>query len=80
MTTHLTFEQWEQTYKPTRTLDTHGEDWETVKALGPHYVFTVRDSEGSSIVLTNGIGYIDRLEYWEVAVPWTDGEQITVSN
>ena len=76
----LSFEQWEQTHKPIRTLDTHGKDWETVQALDPHYVFTVRDSEGSKVVLTNGVGYVDRLEYWEVAVPWTDGELITVQD
>lgn len=76
----LSFEQWEQTYKPTRTLDTHGKDWETVQTLDRRYVFTVRDSEGSGIALTNGVGYVDRLEYYEVSVPWTDGEEITVSN
>ena len=80
MTTNLTFEQWEQTYAPIRTLDTHGKDWEIIQTLDPHYVFTVRDSEGTKVALTNGVGYIDRLEYWETANPWKDGEEITVSN
>jgi hypothetical protein len=76
----LTFEEWETIYKPMRTLDTHGTDWATVQTLDPRYVFTVRDAEGNSITLTNGIGYVDRLEYWECANPWNDGELITVQN
>jgi hypothetical protein len=77
MTTNLTFEEWETTYQPIRTLDTHS-DWETVESLDPHYVFTVRDAGGTRIALTNGVGFVDRLEYWQVANPWNDGEQITV--
>lgn len=76
----LTFDEWESTYKPIRTLDTHGEDWATVQALDPHHVFTVRDSDGNGIALTNGVGYVDRLEYWQTEIPWKDGEQITVQN
>lgn len=76
----LTYEQWETTYQPIRILDTHGSDWATVQNLDPHYVFTVRDSEGTSTTLTNGVGYVDRLEYWQVAKPWNDGEQITVTD
>lgn len=75
----LTFEQWEETYQPIRTLDTHGTDWATVQSLDPHYVFTVRDAEGHGVALTNGVGYVDRLEYWECANPWNEGEQITVN-
>lgn len=78
MTTKLTFEQWEQMFQPIRTLDTHGKDWETVQTLDPRFIFTVRDTDGQGIALTNGVGYVDRLEYWECANPWNEGELITV--
>lgn len=77
---NLTFEEFEKRFQPIRTLDTHGKDWETVKTLDPHHVFTVRDADGHGIALTNGVGYVDRLEYWECAQPWNDGETITVQN
>jgi hypothetical protein len=76
----LTFDEWERIYEPVRILDTHGKDWATVQTLDPRHVFTVRDADGHGIALTNGIGYVDRLEYWEVAVPWNDGDEITVQN
>lgn len=76
----LTFEHWEETYKPIRTLETYGEDWETVKTLDPRYVFTVRDGEGTSVIVTNGIGWANRLEYIECMNPWDEGENILVTD
>lgn len=74
----ITFQEWEQTYQPIRILDTHGKDWETVKGLDPKFIFTVRDAESNGVTLTNGIGYVNRLEYWQCANPWNDGDMITV--
>lgn len=76
----ITFDKWEETYRPIRTLDTHGKDWETVQTLDPRFVFTVRDTDGHGVALSNGIGYVDRLEYWECANPWNEGELITVQD
>lgn len=76
----LTFEEWARTFKPLRTLDTHGKDWETVQSLNPYHVWTVRDAEGHGVTLTNGFGYVNRLEYWECANPWNEGQLITVQD
>lgn len=73
----LTFEEWEKTYQPIRNLDTYDSE---IDRINPLNLWTVRDAEGSRIVLTNGYGYVDRLEYVECAVPWNDGETFTVQD
>lgn len=65
-----TFDEFYEVYKPKETpnedllqYETYGEDLEEVKKANPKKVWTVLDSDGKDLILTNGVWYINRLFY-----------------
>jgi hypothetical protein len=81
---YLTYEEWadkydivEDEYGMHNAFDTH-DDWEYIKKLDPHTVWTFRDGDDGRGVITNGIGFVNRLEYYVSKKPWNEGEYIEV--
>ena len=81
----ITYQDWIDTYNIKKnehgeiiaTFDTHGQDWDYVKLLDPVNVWTFFDENGKGVI-TNGIGWINRLEYYTSETPWKEGEVIEV--
>ena len=68
-TTDNEFDYFIEIYKPIikngeiKQFETYGEDLEEVKKANPKNVWTVLDGEGRSLILTNGIWFINRMFY-----------------
>lgn len=78
--TNLTFEEWEDKYKPIGGisgnivfLETYGEDLKLVQETDPHYIWTWVDG-GDYSGYANGIHYVNRLNYIQCEVPWRDSD------
>jgi hypothetical protein len=72
----LTFEEWVDKYKPICDMDgspimyeTYGEDLEIIQKQEPEYVWTWTDG-GDYSVITNGISYVNRMNYYICTVPY----------
>ena len=82
---YLTYDEWLKKYdiKPNEygdpaNFETYGDDWDYIKSLDPKLVWTFRDDDDGRGVITNGIGFVNRLEYYVSKKPWNDGEFIEV--
>jgi hypothetical protein len=74
-TIDLTFDEWVDKYKPICDMDgspimyeTYGEDLEIIQKQDPEYIWTWTDG-GDYSVITNGISYVNRLNYYICTVP-----------
>lgn len=72
----LTFEEWVDKYKPICDMEgnpimyeTYGEDLEIIQKQEPEYVWTWTDG-GDYSVITNGISYVNRMNYYICTVPY----------
>jgi hypothetical protein len=72
----LTFEEWVDKYKPICDMDgspimyeTYGEDLDIIHKQDPDYVWTWTDG-GDYSVITNGISYVNRMNYYICTVPY----------
>lgn len=71
----LTYEQWEEQYGPFKAYDTYDE---RLKDIDPHYAWTFRSGDDQDVI-TNGFGWVNRLEYYVTAKPWKEDEDIIVT-
>lgn len=77
----MTYDEFHENYRPTDEFFSDG-----VKALKRatnqdyHYVWTVVDTEGRYTAVSNGLHWVNRLEYIITEVPWEDENEIWVSN
>lgn len=66
---NISFESFFEIYNPIekneviKQFETFGKDYERVKRENPKKVWTVLDGEGSNLILTNGIWFINRMFY-----------------
>lgn len=80
---YLTYDEWLEKYDIKSELDgspamfdTHS-DWDYISKLDPKLVWTYRDN-GEEGYINNGIGWVDRMEYYVANKPWHDGEYVEV--
>lgn len=72
----MTWDEWEDTYKPTTPLAYY--DLEEVPAdTHPYHLWTMINGEGRYANLVNGEHIIDRLGYFVTEVPWIDDVFVT---
>jgi len=76
----ITYSQFEDTYRPTDEFFSDYQD--ALESVGGQHtkVWTVRDGDGRYTIVTNGYGFVNRLEYMTTEVPWKDGDDIFVSH
>ena len=82
--TELTFDEWDDLYKPVAGiggdivyLETYGADLELVEETDPHYIWTWVDN-GEYSGYANGIHLVNRMGYVLCNVPWNEGDSIYV--
>lgn len=72
----LTWEEWVKQYQPSDIqYETYGDDWEHIKSLDEHHVWTLIDGDGKS-VLISGRAFINRLSYYVTEIPWTGDVEV----
>lgn len=89
----ITFEQWEETYKPIQNtvsnreeyngwmFETYDEDEQFVKETAqknPNVVWTVLTGTDEGDVLVQGFHYVNRLCYFITEIPFDDRDEIEV--
>lgn len=81
----ITYEQWDETYKVMdnhvkpineKMFETYDAEWEYVKTLDGHNVWTWVSGDGAEIILA-GFHFVNRMGYYVTEKPWTD-ENTTV--
>lgn len=84
----MDYETWIETYKPIQNhlskyeasfdgtmFETYGDEVEFVKTqVEAQKVWTIRDGEDDNLILTAGMGWVNRLGYLITEVPWTDAD------
>ena len=72
----LTYEEWVEQYKPICDFDgnpiayeTYGEDIDIIRKFDPEFIWTWTDG-GDYSVITNGISYVNRMNYYICTVPY----------
>ena len=75
----ITYTEWEEKFKPKsnhispyggRAFETYGEEYNYIKTLDPHYVWTEVQGDMSMILVT-GVAFVNRLSYFVCENPWT---------
>jgi hypothetical protein len=52
-------------------FETYDEEWEYIKSLDPHYVWTWVDGDMSSLLVA-GVAWVNRISYHVCEIPWQD--------
>ncbi len=73
----ITWDEWEETYKPTTDFE-YGDLSEIDGDVDQHHIWTVVDGDGIYMNIVSGIHIINRLGYFVTEVPWED--DVFVSN
>ena len=83
----MDYETWIETYKPIQNhlskyasfdgtmFETYGDEVEFVKTqVEAQKVWTIRDGEDDTLILTAGMGWVNRLGYLVTEVAWQDSD------
>lgn len=85
----ITYSKFEELYGPkvnhldknnngdNRFYETYGEEYEYIKSLDPHYVWTEVQGDMSMLLVT-GVAFVNRLSYVVCEKPWKDEFQTVV--
>lgn len=81
----LTFDEWVEQYKPVTNpvtgdiihFETFGDDLEILKRYPANQGWTFRAGDGDCI--TNGYGWVNRMNYYLTEVPWEEDETIVIT-
>jgi hypothetical protein len=72
----LTYDEWVEQYKPICDFDgspiayeTYGEDIDIIRKFDPEFIWTWIDG-GDYSVISNGISYVNRMNYYICTVPY----------
>ena len=83
----LTWEQWEEEFRPwtepngeLRWLETYGDEWEQVRNFDAAYVWTAIDGEGRFLNIVNGCRWVNRLNYFVTEIPAEPNTRYLITN
>ncbi len=85
----LTYEQWEEKYKPVKNhlcdapfdgfmFETYDEELDFVREFGAKHIWTLLDGDGNSLFIANGWHMVNRFGYFITEIPWEDGDSFDI--
>lgn len=66
------YKEWHEKYEVYKYLDPYGEDYELVKLIDKHHVWTECDESGAGTFINAGLYHINAIGYFITKNPWTD--------
>lgn len=74
MVTEMTYDDWAEAFKPEQ------EQHDDVPAVDVHYVWTAVEGDDGREYICSGVHFVNRLFYLTTQKPWSDEQDIVVSD